>query len=193
MEKGNVERMVAKFPLFWESVWRDVSHRDEPIIIHQPSWWGFAAEGDSLVAYFDWSRWSGSESPVFLWGWIVLKNLTLPPYRAYKEGRGGVMLIRCTWESPFTPELDSLPQDTTVERCFLLCSVGVHLVGRRCLASGGLLGDRRSEWCSCGFLGGTKSCLRDTDHLLQEPHQGWKLPPKDLWWATLWCSCIGDL
>ena len=42
-----------------------VCHRDEPVIIHQSSWRCSAAGGDSLVAHFDWSWWSGSKSPIF--------------------------------------------------------------------------------------------------------------------------------
>ena len=48
----------------------------------------------------------------------------------------------CARESPFTPELDPLLQDTAVKRdvFFFQCAAGVHLVRRCCLPSGGFLG-----------------------------------------------------
>ena len=58
-EDGGRAPAAPECPLWY------VSHRDDPVMIHQSSWRGSAAGGNNLVTHFAWSRWFGFESPIF--------------------------------------------------------------------------------------------------------------------------------
>ena len=106
--------------------------------------------------------------------------------------RGGSS-VGCADKLPLTPEPRSLPQNIEVEKwCFLFlgCFVRVCLVGRRCLAFVGLLGDRRDERCWSGCLEGVWAAVKAYACLLRG-HDSWLLPGDLLWWTSLGCSCIG--
>jgi len=82
---------------------------------------------------------------------VVLKNLTLPPYKAHEDGREGT-LIKCVSRWSLAPEPDPLPQGITVER-------GVF-----------------SFWCVLlefvWFSWRSEKLLAKYNYLLQEPLQG---------------------
>ena len=162
MKKGKVEKMVSKLPLLESLFSAKCQSSRWDCTKHQSSLQGFNAEGDWLVARFDWSRWSDSELIDIKRTRVILNFFSLPPYRVYKEERGGA---RRSGRVIFHPGAwSSSSVHRSWERSFLLlaCSVGVCLVRHYCLTLGGLLRDFRSGWWLSDFLEGMGSCRRDT-------------------------------
>ena len=126
-----------------------VSLCDEPITKHQPLWHGSATGGNFSVSRFDWSWWCDSKSPDFLGSEDHSKGSD-PPSIWCVLGRKRKRLGRVCWWIASLSKTYLLPQNTAAKKCYcllLVCFVGVCLVGRSHLALGGLLGNRRSEWC----------------------------------------------
>jgi len=106
------------------------------------------------MARFDYADDLVSSRPIFRgWGSIfgIWSSLHIRCTRKEERALRSGVLANC-----LTLEPGPLPQNTDMEKCcFLLlgCFAGVRLVGRHCVALGGLHADRRGERCWHGCLG----------------------------------------